>query len=490
MKKFTSLLPVFFFFLMFSVFGQEMSDVQKIFPTDNTDADRFGWSVSMSGDFLVVGAPYDNETGNWSGAAYIYKRSGNEWVQDTKITDNNGGQFGFSVAIDGEYLVVGSINTKNDQGIFTGAAFVYHYNGSVWEHEATLFAGTNENEEQVGTFVTVSGTTIAVSAVNNSDLHHPVFIFEKTKGGWTQVKKIVNTCMEVYSISLYDTMLAIGYRHDNSVNSGAVHLVYRNNGNWDTTQVIVPEEGNENGAFGKSVSLYKNNLMVGAYGDYKSLNSAYIFTRENGQWMEKAVLLPEDTIGYDVGWFNAVAINDRYALIGAVDANYNGHHTGAAYLYEYENNEWHYKSMLTPTVNPNVIDGDSHFGRSVALYDTCFLVGASNMSNDTWFTTGAAFIYNCNYLPVGINEPLKKGDFTFSLYPNPVADHLNLYFQSISTREISLFDMSGKQKFHVTSSQKNISVNTSALASGSYLLKVKEGKKQVVKMVVKTVAED
>jgi hypothetical protein len=116
---FLSLLP--------SVSSAEMSflDVNKILATDPEAYDRFGESVSISGDYAIVGAYVEDAGGIDAGAAYIYHRTGtNTWDSGTKILAPDaepGDYFGYSVSISGDHAIVGAYS-EDEGGSVAGAA--------------------------------------------------------------------------------------------------------------------------------------------------------------------------------------------------------------------------------------------------------------------------------------------------------------------------------------------------------------------------------
>ncbi|MEA1895337.1 MAG: FG-GAP repeat protein, partial [Euryarchaeota archaeon] len=110
----------------------------KINASDGTAHDLFGDSVAISGDYVVVGAWFDDDAGNNSGSAYIFKRDGTAWAQEAKITANDGearNLFGNSVAISGDYVVVGAW-FDDDAGNNSGSAYIFKRDGTAWAQEA------------------------------------------------------------------------------------------------------------------------------------------------------------------------------------------------------------------------------------------------------------------------------------------------------------------------------------------------------------------
>ena len=103
----------------------------KITASDAEVSDFFGNSVSISGDYAIVGAIADDDDGLESGSAYIFKRSGTSWAQEAKLLASDGSsgdEHGYSVSISDGYTIVGARN-DDDKGIFSGSAYLYGFCG-------------------------------------------------------------------------------------------------------------------------------------------------------------------------------------------------------------------------------------------------------------------------------------------------------------------------------------------------------------------------
>jgi hypothetical protein len=132
----------------------------KLTASDAATLDHFGFSVSISGDTAIVGAPWDDNAGSASGSAYEFVRSGTTWSEHAKLTASDaaaGDSFGWSVSISGDIAIVGA-DWDDDAGSASGSAYVYDY---------IVFPNT-----PAGTSVDVSdtdvGVTITFSEVTNS----------------------------------------------------------------------------------------------------------------------------------------------------------------------------------------------------------------------------------------------------------------------------------------------------------------------------------
>ena len=114
MFKYITYLPFILNAMVMLIFQQlahaEISEF-KLTVADKAGDDAIGWSVSVSGDYAIVGAPGDAENGSYSGGAYLFKRMGKSWEEESKLFPSDrteGNEFGSSVSISGDYVVVGA----------------------------------------------------------------------------------------------------------------------------------------------------------------------------------------------------------------------------------------------------------------------------------------------------------------------------------------------------------------------------------------------
>jgi hypothetical protein len=111
-------------FFYFQRSGNTWTQQAKLTASDGSAYDYFGYSVSISGDYALIGAPYDFIGANTNqGSAYIFQRSGSTWTQQAHLTASDGSAidfFGISVSISGDYVLIGAymddIGTNTDQG--------------------------------------------------------------------------------------------------------------------------------------------------------------------------------------------------------------------------------------------------------------------------------------------------------------------------------------------------------------------------------------
>jgi len=120
---------------VFTRTGSVWTQQDKLLPQDGASPDWFGKTVDLDGDVLLVGAPYDDDNGWWSGSAYLFSRSRGGWVEEAKLLDKAGlpeDGFGFALGLDGNTAIVGS-----PWEVGPGTAYLYR----LWRetHEELFF---------------------------------------------------------------------------------------------------------------------------------------------------------------------------------------------------------------------------------------------------------------------------------------------------------------------------------------------------------------
>lgn len=326
-----------------------------------------GLSVSISGDYVVAGNATEN---NMTGAAYIYNRNqdgANDWGLVKRIVASDSSEtslYGYSVSMDGNYLIVGAIYEPDDENgnnplDYAGAAYLYYKDqGSTgnWGQVKKLVASDRGVEQGFGSSVSIDGEIIAVGAIGNStdeSGEYPlpeagaVYLFMRNypvADNWGQYKKLV--AGDRYeddhfglSVSLSDGILAVGAvgQDYNATgggflsDAGAVYVYQQNSGgpeNWGQVSKIVASDRAEDDEFGSSVSIFNNYLLVGApYNatDESGSNAinqsgaAYIFFKDHGgldAWEELNKLVAGNR-GEKNRYGISVDLCGNYAIIGA-----------------------------------------------------------------------------------------------------------------------------------------------------------------------------
>ncbi len=379
---------------------------EKLLASDGAVDDYFGYSVGVSGIHAVIGAHRDDDNGEGSGSAYAFRFDGSQWTEKTKLTSSTGSEwdeFGIAVAISGNTIVVGA-PFDNTGAVQAGAAYIFRFNGAQWVEEAKLLASVPHPLAYFGSSVAISGDTAVIGSYNNDQTASSagaayVFRFDGTH--WIHETRLSASDGEMndyfgWSVAISGDTAVIGakFDQDNGWESGSVY-VYRFNGSqWIEEAKLVASDGAANDEFGVAVAISGNIAVIGAWldGDLGNWSgSAYVFEFGGSTWTQEAKLIPSDG-GYG-DWFGAsVAISGDVVLVGAFFDDFNAlFDSGSAYLFRYDGMVWAEEAKLLAS------DGalNDHFARSVAISGTTAFLGASD-DDDNGLGSGSVYVFDIN----------------------------------------------------------------------------------------------
>lgn len=298
----------------------------KLMAADGATNALFGYSVAMDGNVAIVGAVSDGGRG----AAYIFRFDGVGWYEEQKLTPPGGGLdrlIGNAVAIQGDVAVVGAPVLPYPPEL-PGSAHVYRFDGSVWVHEQELLADDAGIDEQFGFSVALDGERIVVGA-RWDDAAAPfsgsAYVFRYAGSGWTQEHKLVGH--QAQQNDVFGTSVAI--RGETIVvgapqywaAGGAVYVFRRTGNNWVQAQRIEPAGGQTDDNFGGAVAFDGGWLIVGAPQSFVGTGLAYVYSFDGSAWGGERIITAPAGVGPQ-GWFaNTVAVGGRWAIIGARGAD-------------------------------------------------------------------------------------------------------------------------------------------------------------------------
>ncbi len=354
---------------------------QAYLKASNTGAgDNFGWSVAVSGDTVVIGAINEDSAatgvdGNESdelaanaGAAYVFVRNGTMWTQQAYLKASNtkaGDQFGYSVSVDGDTVVVGSYNeasaspgVNGDQASVaapsSGAVYVFTRSGTVWAQQAYLKASNPGNLDHFGGSVSLFGDTLVA-------------------GAWEEN----SSASGVNGNQVDETMDA----------SGAAYVFTRSGTVWSQQAYLKASNTAAGDRFGLAVGVSGDRVVVGANGEDSSATgvggnqaneaasgagAAYVFVRAAGVWSQEAYLKASNTASV-AAFGGAVGISGDTVVVGAsgVAAGL-ATNAGNAYVYSRTGGSWGGPVRLAAS-NAGAQD---RFGAAVAVAGNVVVVGA------------------------------------------------------------------------------------------------------------------
>jgi LPXTG-site transpeptidase (sortase) family protein len=387
---------------------------------------ELGWSVAISGSTAVVGArneDYPRSTGALTnaGAAYVFVRSGSGWIQEAKLIPRDphpGDTFGVSVAIDGNTIVVGATGSDPDEIDDAGAAYVFVREGINWAQKAKLLPIDPAPEDNFGSSVAIEGDTILVGADNKDVFINfdagAVYVFINRGNSWDQKAKLLPSDARPGgyfggAVALHGNRIVVGATEANPAGlrgPGAAYVFKGRGNSWQQEARLAPEEGRRGDFFGHSVAIWGETIAVGAIFSDPQVNSSrvtnagavFLFSSRRGEWEQETVLVPDRATAF--GQFGqSVAIEGNKLVVGADRESQSGYEaTGAAYLFIQSGKEW---VQNTRFVADPLVEEDS-FGKSVAVSGDYAIVGASGRDPRSFRNAGEAFIYR--FVPVQLPE--------------------------------------------------------------------------------------
>ncbi|MDA8745961.1 Ig-like domain-containing protein, partial [Rubripirellula amarantea] len=387
---------------------------------DASSGDRFGYSVDIDGDFAVVGAYLDDPSGiTNAGSAFLYQRiTATQWSLVKQLNgdlDPSDAQsnFGFSVAIDGDSVVIGA-QRDNGIGFQAGAAYVFDRNeGGLyqWGRIAKIVGNDTAKRDLFGRSVDISGDTIVVGA----SVADPVgassgaaYVFDRDSGGtdhWGEVKKLTGSTQGAgdrfgQSVAIDADMIAIGaFRHDGTgSDSGAVYVFDRDQGgvdNWGELKAITASDAAAHDQFGYSVSVDAGSVAVGAPLDDEAgvnqLGAVYVLSQDAGgvnNWGQVVKFTADDSQAGD-RFGTSVALSGNRIVAGSPQADHGGNQSGRAYSFESIGGTWNQTQVLT---NSEVNAADQ-YGVAIAVDGDVALIG-SWLDNRPANNSGGAYAFD------------------------------------------------------------------------------------------------
>ncbi|HVE57106.1 MAG TPA: FG-GAP-like repeat-containing protein [Pyrinomonadaceae bacterium] len=378
--------------------------------------EQFGFAVAIDGDTMVIGAnAHDTtpSTGINIGAAYVFVRSGGVWVQQAQLNASDGAagdEFGYSVAVSGETIVVGAWRS-NAPTSNSGAAYVFTRSGSVWTEQQKLTAADGAADDEFGNAVAISGDTIAVGS-HSADQPSggggagAVYIFNRSGTVWAQAQKLIPNGAVLFgdflgeSVALSGDTLAAGASGDQEptrTNRGTVYVYTKSGGTWLQQQKLVVPDSQPSTQLGSSVAVDGDTIVSGALGDtpvsgQPNYGAAYVFARSGGSWSPQQRLTASDGATSDFfGW--SVAVRSDTLVVGARhDDTAAGADAGSAYVFTRSGAVWTEKQKLAASDSAAA----DRFGTSISLsFDGTMAVGApeKNMPGGQ-NAVGAVYVFN------------------------------------------------------------------------------------------------
>ena len=331
--------------------GASWVEEQKLIASDGVDRASFGYSISISGNVIIVGAPMDDDNGLSSGSAYIFRWNGANWVEEQKLVASDGAEadlFGNSVSVSGDVAIVGA-HEDDDNGLSSGSAYIFRWNGGNWVEEQKILASDGSHDDVFGESVSISGDVVLVGARGDGDMglwSGSAYVFRWNGASWVEEQKLIASDGAEgdrfgWSVSISGDIALVDASadDDNGLNSGSAYVFRWNGVNWVEEQKLLASDGAEYDHFGRSVSISRELVVVGAHGDDDNgadSGSAYVFRWNGSSWVEEQKLIASDGATNDEFSYTAISISGDVVLVGVYGDDDCGGRCGSAYVYDLE----------------------------------------------------------------------------------------------------------------------------------------------------------
>ena len=352
------------------------SQAATLTSSDTADVE-FGISVAVDGNTIVVGALQDDTR---NGAAYVFTKPNTleGWVATSTaatLTALDGAaidEFGISVAVDENTIVVGAHQHDHNGNSDAGAAYVFTKPGDAWVATSTaakLTASDGAADDELGISVAIDGNTVVVGAKGHETKQGATYVFVKPGDHWTdttETSKLTafdGAANDEFGISVavdVDTIVVGAHQHDLNSNpdagAGAAYVFARNSGVWGQTAKLTASNGDSGDGFGISVAVDGVTVVIGAYLDnrvddiVKMMGSVYVFISQSGVWSETLNLNAPDAASNDRFGYS-VSVGGGNLLSGAPPSDDD---PGSAYMMDISNAAWEDLRANESTVSDGV----------------------------------------------------------------------------------------------------------------------------------------
>lgn len=333
--------------------GNEWIEERQLTAADATADDEFGTDVAIIGDLAVIGAPKNDDGGRDSGSAYVFEFGGADWVQRAKLTASDhdaDDRFGTKVAISRDVVVIGS--PKGDDACFadsdcdSGAVYVYRFNGVNWNDETKLTASDDAEGDEFGTSVAIDGDVILVGSRFDDDVEDragSVYVFRFDGNDWSEEAKLKPDDPQTNhgigdSVAIDGNYALIGATNDDAggVGAGAAYVFRYDGANWIQEDKLKASDANQFDNFGLHLAISGDLAMIGSEGDDDGgdrTGSVYFFRPSGSNWGQQGKIVAMDgEPGAEFG--RAVALSGTTAVTAAPESDDEGISSGSAYVFD------------------------------------------------------------------------------------------------------------------------------------------------------------
>lgn len=286
---------------VFTRTGSVWEERAKLIADDGGSFDDFGSAVALDGDTALIGASAAHVgSNNVQGTAYVFVRDGENWQQQAKLLAADGASFsafGNAVALSGDSAVIGAHQASVPDGFWQGTAYVFERNGGLWSQHTKLVAAESQAFDQFGHSVAIDGDTLLVGSQAANEEQGAAYVFVRDAGVWNQQATLtaadgapgdrfasalaVHGDRAIVGADLQGAIIGV------NLDRGAAYRFQRVGGQWSEEEKLMAANPAIGDRFGAAVALDGERYLVGAPGiDADSLvdrGAAFVFGADKPQ---------------------------------------------------------------------------------------------------------------------------------------------------------------------------------------------------------------
>ncbi len=316
--------------------------------------DRFGTSVALSGDQLVVGAPaYISKT--TGGKIHIFRKKAGKWVHEAEFA--RGRWFGASVALSGNRVLAGAPGTRHRKvawggNNYAGAAWVFKFDGTSWLEEAKLLASDPAYGDHFGSAVSIQGNSLLVGASGEGDdslrrfAIGSVYAFDWNGQSWVESQKfraLKSADQSFFGAAISwdgnDAVIGSPGKKANGVwGAGAAYLFHKGTAGWSQQQKWTSPWPSTSAAFGSRVALSSGLAVIGHNGrdaEGNKRGAIHVWRRtSSNKWIPEPAFQGSGLVGKYSSFGNSVALDGSTLAAGGYLEDNKPLSDGAVWLYD------------------------------------------------------------------------------------------------------------------------------------------------------------
>ena len=389
--------------------------------SDGAANDEFGWSAGISGNTIVVGAPFHTVGSHTQqGAAYVFVMPDGGWgnmneTAELMASDGSANDyFGSSVAVSGGTIVVGADGATINGNPHQGAAYVFVEPNGGWKdttETAKIAASDGYVGDDFGASAAISGNTIAVGApyayINGNSEQGAAYVFVQPQGGWTNMTQTAKvTASDGAANDILGNAIAIdgqtvvvgasGANVAGAQSAGAAYVFVQPQGGWTNmteTGKLTASDSMPSDFFGASVSISGNTIAVGAPSDFTG--AAYVFVQPQSGWanMTQTAELGASGFSSQLLLGTSVATNGSAVVAGAVGAAAGKNpYQGVLFIFVESRAGWTNEYQYAQQSSSDGAAGD-YFGHALALDGTNGVATAPFHQVGSDVAQGTAYVF-------------------------------------------------------------------------------------------------